>query len=524
MNDQVKSRFEDGSDEKKEIHKMLESVWTGREMHSILNDCLRLKNISLWMLDKDKKIRTERCLASYFQPDMDDLLREVDEAELQMGEKQKMQLLTYQDKTWIIAKKDCIYSGELLGYYVYLDYVRDEDNLEVEQKAFWEAISVFSKIIGETIARQISFFQLTQELHRLKENEKTAAEVNKQLQYENDYDMLTKVHSRKYFFDAMDEANKREDLLPISVIVGDVNNLKFTNDMYGHRHGDWLLIVVAEILQEEADAVRKELGEEAEYVVARCGGDEFFVMLPHAKRAVTNYYCKRVNERLEKVTSCCITPTISLGSAKKSDMTQDLHRMMEIADAKMYSSKNQFKQGLNFFEEMMDVLYKRKFLTPNRVQLREDLSRQFAEYLKWDEEQISQAILLARYQDIGLTIVPERIWFKEGKYSEAEWREIKKHPQVGAKLALLDSEISTVSDCIKQTHENWDGSGWTRGLKGFEIHVVAQLVRVVTEFVDWLQDGEEIAKKRMEENKDHIFSASLADDFLHFLKEEKIKF
>ena len=74
MNEQAKSRFEDDSAQKQGFHKMFEGIWTGREMHSILNDCLRLKNISLWMTDNEKNVRTERCLADYLTNDVEELI------------------------------------------------------------------------------------------------------------------------------------------------------------------------------------------------------------------------------------------------------------------------------------------------------------------------------------------------------------------------------------------------------------------------------------------------------------------
>jgi len=83
--------------------------------------------------------------------------------------------------------------------------------------------------------------------------------------YMSYHDSLTGLYNRRF----MEEELKRLDTsrqLPLSIIMGDVNGLKLTNDVFGHNAGDKLLIRAAEIVKESC---RKE------DIVARWGGDEF---------------------------------------------------------------------------------------------------------------------------------------------------------------------------------------------------------------------------------------------------------
>lgn len=76
----------------------------------------------------------------------------------------------------------------------------------------------------------------------------------------------------------MEEEIKRMDnsiQLPIAVIMGDVNGLKLTNDVFGHQTGDMLLKKVAEVIVENC---------RQEDIIARWGRDEFLILLPRTCR------------------------------------------------------------------------------------------------------------------------------------------------------------------------------------------------------------------------------------------------
>jgi diguanylate cyclase (GGDEF)-like protein len=69
-----------------------------------------------------------------------------------------------------------------------------------------------------------------------------------EINYLNSHDPLTGLYNRALFRERTEEDRLRENL-PITVIFGDINGLKLTNDVFGHSAGDLLLKTAAELAE-----------------------------------------------------------------------------------------------------------------------------------------------------------------------------------------------------------------------------------------------------------------------------------
>jgi len=92
-------------------------------------------------------------------------------------------------------------------------------------------------------------------------------------------DSLTGVANRRRFDESLEDEwqRGRRGGDPISLLLIDVDHFKLYNDRYGHPKGDCALQSVAKALT----AVARRTGD----LVARCGGEEFALLLPKTPRA-----------------------------------------------------------------------------------------------------------------------------------------------------------------------------------------------------------------------------------------------
>lgn len=167
---------------------------------------------------------------------------------------------------------------------------------------------------------------------KIKTNIKLLQEQDK-LTYSSNHDYLTGLYNRYYFEQALQELNTKASL-PLSIILGDVNNLKVINDTYSHLVGDELLKEIADILQ---ITVRQS------DIIARWGGDEFALLLPNTDKKTVEKICKRIEKLCLKSSFEHTIPSISLGYDTKVVLDEDIHNSLKLAEKRMYRYKRKSK-------------------------------------------------------------------------------------------------------------------------------------------------------------------------------------
>ena len=60
-----------------------------------------------------------------------------------------------------------------------------------------------------------------------------------------------------------------------------------------------------------------------------------------------------------------------------------------------------------------------------------------------------------------------------------EWEVIKKHPEIGYRIALSSPDLSPIAESILMHHERWDGSGYPLGVKGSDIPLNARILAII---------------------------------------------
>lgn len=155
-------------------------------------------------------------------------------------------------------------------------------------------------------------------------------QTEEKLRYMSTHDPLTGLYNRGYFQEELERLELGRQF-PVSIVVSDIDKLKYVNDTLGHAEGDDLITRAALMLK---GAFR------AEDVVARIGGDEFAVLLPSADAGVVEDALSRVLTKIEasNATGVSFPLSMSFGAATASK-GERLEETLKLADKRMYEQK-----------------------------------------------------------------------------------------------------------------------------------------------------------------------------------------
>jgi len=147
-------------------------------------------------------------------------------------------------------------------------------------------------------------------------------------------DPLTQAYNRLFFDEVLSREVSRSKRygIPVSVMMIDLDGLKDVNDRYGHQVGD-------EVIKAAADLLKQSVRQPD--VVARYGGDEFIVLLPHTDEAGAAEIRKRVADASTRISvnagNRTVPVRLSVGTATARG--KDCDRLLSTADMKMYRAK-----------------------------------------------------------------------------------------------------------------------------------------------------------------------------------------
>jgi diguanylate cyclase (GGDEF)-like protein len=150
-------------------------------------------------------------------------------------------------------------------------------------------------------------------------------------------DGLTGLLNYRAFWQALERELERSMRygLPLSLLMIEIDKFKRYNDAYGHLRGDEVLRLVARVLTQERRAQVD--------VVARYGGDEFVILLPHTQKVTAGEVAERIRRAVESTPlisdSDIASVTLSLGVASYPEDGKSTDALVEAADRSMYRAK-----------------------------------------------------------------------------------------------------------------------------------------------------------------------------------------
>ncbi|HCS09818.1 MAG TPA: hypothetical protein DIV40_00050 [Clostridiales bacterium] len=295
-------------------------------------------------------------------------------------------------------------------------------------------------------------------------------EQRDKIEYLSVHDPLTGLYNRIFLGEELKRLDTKRNL-PISIIFGDMNGLKLTNDIFGHAAGDLLLKKAAKVFRQVL---------RADDIIARVGGDEFTILLPNTNEEKAKEIIDRIKIQFSKEKVKAIKGSISMGCDTKHSADENIFLKMSNAEKRMYSVKTLDRENVKTttIEAIIDTLHRNS-------QREKEHSKNVSVYC----ENMGKAMGLSDVKnrrlkeagylhDIGKITLSHRLINNNGKLSDQELHEMKQHPVAGYRILNSFDGTLDLAETILSHHEKWDGSGYPKGLKEKEIPLLARIIYV----------------------------------------------
>lgn len=344
-------------------------------------------------------------------------------------------------------------------------------------------------------------------------------QMEEQLTYMSMNDSLTGMYNRIYFERELKRYESSE-YRPLGFIRCDIDGLKLINDSLGNKTGDKLIIAVSGFL-------RQAVGDMG--LIARTGGDDFTVLVPNASETQLESIINAIRNAIAEFNTdqTNLPLSLSLGFELSNDLPVEEvlknaeHNMIREKLHRTHSAKNATVQAL------MKAMEARDFITEGHAERMEELIVRLGASIGLPEPRIADLRLLAQFHDIGKVGIPDRILLKPGALSEEEQKEMRRHCEIGYRIALSTPDLAPIAQGILKHHEWWNGNGYPLGLKGKEIPLECRLLSIVDAFDAMTNDRPyrkalpiETAIAEVQKCAGVQFDPQLAEKFIKLVKKE----
>jgi diguanylate cyclase (GGDEF)-like protein len=180
------------------------------------------------------------------------------------------------------------------------------------------------------------------------------ARHHSEVEYQSQLDSLTGVYNHGYFLKSLGKnaEQRRTNHSPMSVIMLDVDFFKQYNDTYGHLFGDT-------VLQTLVSTIRSHI-KNTDFI-GRWGGEEFVIALPGANGQQALMVARRIQTTMAEMKidhqekGRVPAPTVSQGIAIFPLETDDIFKLIDLADQRLYVAKERGRNQVEPDEKYWEV-------------------------------------------------------------------------------------------------------------------------------------------------------------------------
>ena len=314
-------------------------------------------------------------------------------------------------------------------------------------------------------------------------------------------DALTGLLNRRGFQERIETelARAQRSGRPVTVVVGDLDHFKSINDRFGHQVGDQTLQRFGAV----AGTVKRRIDD-----LARIGGEEFALVLPDTDEHGGFLVAERLRRAVRDDGLTDDAPvTVSFGVASCPRHAASSEGLLHCADQALYLAKQLGRdRSVMFSDEVAESLaggagddgrqaveqIAAVLILAETLDLRDSgtaqhsqtvglLCEQIGGALGFDPGRIERLRLAGLLHDLGKIGVPDHVLGKPGALTETEWAEMKKHPELGARI-LSGANLDDISAWVLAHHERPDGRGYPYGLAADQIPLEARVLAVADSY------------------------------------------
>ncbi len=159
-------------------------------------------------------------------------------------------------------------------------------------------------------------------------------------------------------------------------------------------------------------------------------------------------------------------------------------------------------------ESIIAALEAKDEYTANHSRRVSEMSENLCSYFDISASEIEKIHIAAHVHDIGKIGIPDNILTKKGLLNEEEWKIMRQHPEIGAKILNSSKYFKDISDIVLHHHERWDGNGYPNKISKLSIPFGSRIIAVCDSIDAMLSERPYRKLMTMQECKNEIKNGS----------------